>query len=168
VAERVENPEITYSQHETIMQQFDIFRQMVVEIMNREMKIIEMRRELIGGADYSSRGALVAIDGYNHNYACAEDLLKFMKNFGFDVSLRQVEKLAEVINCNLDGKVTEEQLRWIIEGFESTNKAYLNKIKASNKKVEVKAKRDQPESSPSNKEAPKQKEELKTSFCRIV
>lgn len=30
VAERVENPEITYSQHETILQQFDIFRQMVV------------------------------------------------------------------------------------------------------------------------------------------
>lgn len=82
--------------------------------MNREMKIIEMRRQLIGNADYSSRGALVAIDGYNHNYACAEDLLKFMKNYGFDVSLRQVEKLAEVINCNLDGKITEEQLRWII------------------------------------------------------
>lgn len=82
--------------------------------MNREMKIIEMRRELINSSDYSSRGALVAIDGYNHNYASAEDLLKFMKNFGFDVNLRQVEKLAEVISCSLDGKITEEQLRWII------------------------------------------------------
>jgi hypothetical protein len=49
-----------------------------------------MRRELISCTDYSSRAALVAIDGYNHNYACAEDLLKFMKNYGLDVSLRQV------------------------------------------------------------------------------
>lgn len=30
VAERVEYPSISYSQHETIMEQFDIFRQMIV------------------------------------------------------------------------------------------------------------------------------------------
>ncbi len=56
--------------------------------------------------------------------------------------------MAEVINCNLDGKITEEQLRWIIEGFESTNKTYLQKIKASNKKIETRIKGVNPEYSP--------------------
>jgi benzoyl-CoA reductase/2-hydroxyglutaryl-CoA dehydratase subunit BcrC/BadD/HgdB len=44
-------------------------------------------------------------------------LAQFLKNFGFDVNLRQVEKLVEVINNTFDGKITEEQLRWTVEGF---------------------------------------------------
>lgn len=40
----------------------------------------------------------------------------------------------EVINSTLDGKITAEQLRWTVEGFETKNKDYLNKIKKSNKK----------------------------------
>jgi hypothetical protein len=61
-------------------------------------------------------------------------LFKFLKNYGFDVNLRQVEKLVEVINSSLDGRISEQQLSWTVEGFETKNKSYLNKIKASNKK----------------------------------
>ena len=57
------------------------------------MKIIELRRELLAARDYSLRGVVLAIDGSRHNFVCAEDIFKFMKNFGFDVSLRQVERL---------------------------------------------------------------------------
>jgi hypothetical protein len=102
--------------------------------------------------DYSSRGALVAIDGNDHQWVCSEDLFKFLKNYGFDVGLRQVEKLMEAINYNLDGKISEQQLAWILEGFESKNKAYLVKIKASNKKEEsVQSKREE---EPSIKSSP--------------
>lgn len=66
---------------------------MLLEIMNREMKIIELRRELVNSHDYSTRAALVAIDGNDHRWVCAEDLSKFLKNYGVDVALRQVEKL---------------------------------------------------------------------------
>jgi hypothetical protein len=57
-----------------------------------------------------------------------------MKNYGFDVDLRQIEKLIEVISYSLDGKVAEQQLSWVIEGLETSNKGYLNKIKVSNRK----------------------------------
>jgi len=40
----------------------------------------------------------------------------------------------EIINHTFDGKITEEQLRWTVEGFETKNKNYLEKIKNSNKK----------------------------------
>lgn len=40
-----------------------------------------------------------------------------MKNFGFDVNLRKIEKLVEIINYSMNGKVNEEQLKWTIEGF---------------------------------------------------
>lgn len=58
--------------------------------MRWEMKIIELRRKLVRSDDYSSKGVLVAIDGNDHQWVCAEDLFKFMKNYGYDVSLRQV------------------------------------------------------------------------------
>jgi hypothetical protein len=108
--------------------------------------------------DYSSRGALVAIDGNDHQWVCSEDLFKFLKNYGFDVGLRQVEKLMEAINYNLDGKISEQQLAWILEGFESKNKAYLVKIKASNKKEEsVQSKREE---EPSIKSSPAREKDV--------
>jgi Ca2+-binding EF-hand superfamily protein len=60
---------------------------------------------------------LSTIDGNGHEWICCEDLFKFMKNYQLEVNLRQVEKLVEVINSTLNGKITEEQLRWIVEGF---------------------------------------------------
>lgn len=53
------------------------------------MKIIELRRELLSKKDYSLHGVVLAIDNSRHSWVCAEDLLKFLKNFGFDISLRQ-------------------------------------------------------------------------------
>lgn len=57
-----------------------------------------------------------------------------MKNYGLDVNLRQTEKLVETINCTLNGKITSEQLKWTIEGFEAKDKSYLDKIKKANRK----------------------------------
>ena len=57
-----------------------------------------------------------------------------MKNYGIDVTIRQVEKLVEVVNCNSDGKITSQQLGWTVEGLENKNKTYLSKVKKSNKK----------------------------------
>jgi dipeptidase len=62
---------------------------------------------LVRSQDYSSKGALVAIDGHDHNWLCSEDLLKFLKNYGFEVGLRQVEKLMEIINSSLDGRISQ-------------------------------------------------------------
>jgi Ca2+-binding EF-hand superfamily protein len=90
---------------------------MLLEIMNREMRIIEFRRQLVRSEDYSSRGALVAIDGNDHRWVCSQDLFKFLKNYGMEVGLRQVEKLMEAINYNLDGRISEQQLAWVLEGF---------------------------------------------------
>jgi predicted ABC-class ATPase len=58
-----------------------------------------------------------------------------MKNFGFDVTLRQVEKLVEVVNFAIDGKVSEAQLKWVVEGLEGKDRSYLNKIKRTNKQL---------------------------------
>jgi Ca2+-binding EF-hand superfamily protein len=77
---------------------------------------------------------LAALDLHGHGWVCAEDLFIFMKNFGIDVTIRQVEKLVEVVNCNSDGKITSQQLRWTVEGLENKSKTYLGKVKKSNKK----------------------------------
>ena len=71
------------------------------------MRLIELRRQLISSKDYSLHGVVLAIDNNRHNWACAEDILKFMKNFGFDLSLRQTEKLVEVLDFKLDGMLNE-------------------------------------------------------------
>ena len=42
--------------------------------------------------------------------------------------------MVEVVNFRADGKVTEGQLKWTVEGLEGKNKGYLDKIKKSNKK----------------------------------
>ena len=77
---------------------------------------------------------VLAIDNSRHNWVCAEDVYKFMKNFGFDLNLRQVEKLVEVLDFNMQGKLTEEQLKWTVEGLEGKDKSYLKRMKESNKK----------------------------------
>lgn len=92
-------------------------RELLLEIINKEMKIIELRHKLVHNPDYSIKGVLLAIDCNSHDWICSEDIFKFMKNYGFDVTLRMVEKLVEVINYSMNGKITQEQLRWTIEGF---------------------------------------------------
>ena len=57
------------------------------------MKILELRRGLIKCIDYSIQGVTAALDTNGHNWVCAEDMLIFMKNYGIDVTIRQVEKL---------------------------------------------------------------------------
>lgn len=47
------------------------------------------------------------MDGHDHHWLCSEDLLKFLKNYGFEVGLRQVEKLMEIINSSLDGRISQ-------------------------------------------------------------
>jgi hypothetical protein len=46
--------------------------------------------------------------------------------------------MLEMVNCSMDGKVTEGQLAWIIEGFEGKERDYLDKIKTCNKKAKAK------------------------------
>ncbi len=65
---------------------------------------------------------MIAIDISKHDFICCEDLYKFLKNYGFDVNKRQVERLDEVINYNLNGKITQKQLQWALEGFENKEK----------------------------------------------
>lgn len=57
-------------------------------------------------SDYTIRGVLLTIDCDGHEWVCCEDLFKFMKNYEFDVNLRQIEKLVEIINSTLNGKIT--------------------------------------------------------------
>lgn len=76
-----------------------------------------MRRELLAGKDYSIQGVVLAIDNSRHDWVTGEDVFKFMKNYGVNVTLRQVEKLIEVLNFKMDGKLTEEQLKWTVEGL---------------------------------------------------
>ena len=90
---------------------------MVLEIIKREMKIIELRRQLLSQPDYSVHGSLLAIDNNRHDWVCAEDLEKFMKNFGYHITLKQVQKLVEVMKSSMDGKVSEQQMQWVIEGL---------------------------------------------------
>lgn len=78
------------------------------------MKIIELRRSLLGSKDYSIDGVLLAIDNSRHDWICTEDIYKFMKNYGFDADFRQIEKLVEVLNYKLNGKLTKEQLKWTV------------------------------------------------------
>jgi hypothetical protein len=53
------------------MQQFGILQALVLEIMRREMKAIELRRELLAQEDYSVKGAILAIDNSRHEWVCA-------------------------------------------------------------------------------------------------
>ena len=96
--------------------------------------MIELRRALIEDRDYSIEGVMGAMDRHGHGWLCVEDFRTFMKNYGLDVTERQVEKLAEIINYSLDGRVTQQQMKWVVEGLESSDKTYLRKVKASNKK----------------------------------
>ena len=70
------------------------------------MKIIELRRQLLSNNDYSIQGVVLAIDNSRHNWLCSEDIFKFMKNYGFDLNLRQVDKLVEVLDFKMEGKLT--------------------------------------------------------------
>jgi len=54
------------------------------------MKMIELRNQLINKSDYSIKGSLLAIDVSSHEWICCEDIFNFMKNYGIDVSMRQV------------------------------------------------------------------------------
>jgi hypothetical protein len=63
---------------------------LVLEIIRREMKMIELRRRMIAETDYSVRGALLAIDVDSHVWICSGDILNFMKNYGINVDARQV------------------------------------------------------------------------------
>jgi hypothetical protein len=63
---------------------------MIMEIMTREMKLIELRRALIESMDYSPQGVILSIDNSRHDWVCVEDIFKFMKNYGFDTNLRQI------------------------------------------------------------------------------
>ena len=78
------------------------------------MIIIQLRRKLVENSDYTSKAAISAIDCNTHEWVCADDIYKFMKNYGFDVNLRQVEKLVEVLNYDMDGKITQDQLKWTL------------------------------------------------------
>ena len=137
VAQRVENPQNDEIPHEIEVQQMAIFTKMLLEIINREMKIIELRRQLLSAKDYSMVGVVQAMDQHGHGWVSGDDLFVFLKNYGVEVTVRQVEKLVQVINCSLDGKVTEDQLRWTVEGFENKGRDYLQKVKDSNRKEVV-------------------------------
>lgn len=54
------------------------------------MKIIELRRKLLQCEDYSIKAALTAIDAHQHRVLCGEDLYNYLKNFGFDITLRHI------------------------------------------------------------------------------
>jgi hypothetical protein len=47
------------------------------------MRVIELRRNLLSQPEYSAKGTLLAVDGNRHDWVCAEDLYKFLKNFGY-------------------------------------------------------------------------------------
>ena len=82
--------------------------------MNHEMKMLELRHEVISCSDYSIEGVLSALDLHGHQWVTGDDLFTYLKNYGFDVEMRQIEKLVESINCSLDGKINLDQLRWVV------------------------------------------------------
>ena len=98
------------------------------------MQIIELRRQLIKCEDYSIDGVAAALDQHKHGWLCVEDFFAFLKNYGVDVNMRQIQKLVEIVNWSMDGRVVEEQIKWVFEGFENGGKGYLTKVKDSNKK----------------------------------
>lgn len=48
------------------MIQFEVFSKLLLEIMNKEMSIIELRRALLEADDYSLKGVLMALDAHGH------------------------------------------------------------------------------------------------------
>ena len=68
----------------------EIFSSMVLEIINREMRVIELRNELLKSKDYAIKGVLRALDLHGHGWVCGLDLFTFLKNYGYDVTMRQI------------------------------------------------------------------------------
>lgn len=85
-------------QLDTLSVQVIEFQGLLKEIMSWEMKLIEMRYLLIKSEDYSLEGVRLALASSERKWICAEDIHKFMKNFGYDITLGQTEALVESIS----------------------------------------------------------------------
>lgn len=58
-----------------------------------------------------------SLDGLNRGWIVTDDLFKFMKNYDIDVSERQVKELVGNYDSDMNGKITMNELLWIIEGL---------------------------------------------------
>lgn len=97
----------------TLGVQFGRFQSLLRELMSREMKLIDLRRRIIASKDYSLEAVRFAL-GCDRQWICAEDIHIFMRNFGLEVSSRQAEALVEAINRDGQGKVTLDDLKWVV------------------------------------------------------
>lgn len=49
------------------------------------MRLIELRRKLVGSKDYSVEGVRFALTSCDREWVCAGDIHSFMQNMGFEV-----------------------------------------------------------------------------------
>ena len=69
--------------------------------------------------DYSIKAVMNSLDAKNRGYIVTDDLYKFMKNYDIDVSERQIKELVGNYDCDMNGKITMNELLWTIEGLEN-------------------------------------------------
>ncbi len=67
---------------------------------------------------------LNSLDILGLDFASTNDLLKFLRNYAIEATKEQLEDFLEIVDSKLKGKITEEQLKWIVEGLESRKGEY--------------------------------------------
>lgn len=88
-------------------------------------------------SDYSIKAVMNSLDGNNRGYIVTDDLFKFMKNYDIDISERQIKELVGNYDCDLNGKISLNELLWIIEGLENRIHPYRKIIRSYKEKKAV-------------------------------
>lgn len=106
--------------------------------MQKEIRLIGLRHELKKQEDYSIKAVMNSLDGNNHGWIVTEDLYKFMKNYDIDVTEKHMKELLGHYDCDMNGKISMEELTWVIEGFENRDHPYRKIIQHYQKRKNLK------------------------------
>jgi hypothetical protein len=67
---------------------------------------------------------LHSLDIHGHDFVSTDDILKFLRNYAIEASKEQLKDFLEIVDSKLEGKITLEQLKWIVEGLEDGKGEY--------------------------------------------
>jgi Ca2+-binding EF-hand superfamily protein len=83
--------------------------------------------------DFSIKGVMNALDVENRGWITVSDLHKFVENYGVNLSEDYVCKLINVYDYDINGKISLEELEWLIEGLERSNGSYRKIVRNSDR-----------------------------------
>lgn len=115
--------------------QLRLLTDLILELMQRETRLIPIRRELLDQADYSLQAVMNCLDVEKRGWVTLNDIYKFLRGFDVEVSLQNVAGLISICDNNYDGKVTFQELQWLVEGLEKSDGLYRQVVRNTDREL---------------------------------